>query len=253
MFGQDAEPSRLARWLSRAARNIRALPGKSSSRRLDWWIGRIPGAPPEIDHRLQELTLRYNGFYVGDASKSQIALTFDVASSTDTPALLAVLEAHNAKATFFLTGEWVERNPAVFREIVRIGHVIGNHSYSHPDLSTISLGQVATELRRTDELMMKLGGRKPTFFRPPFGYFSESVLRRVSAMGYRTAFWSISMRDWEPMDLERLVRGVIDYLHQGAVVLLHVTPEGVSALDTTIPRIRAGGYELVTLSQLVGN
>jgi len=255
MFIEDTKNNRVARWLRRTPRalgtRIRALlTGNTRNNRLDWRIGRALNAPPGIDSHLQELMLKYDGLYIGDTSKNRIALTFDAAYSDDVPALLSTLRKHDVRASFFLTGKWVESHAPVFEELVGEGHLVGNHSYSHPDFRTITLKQVANEINRTDEAIIKHGGRKPVFFRPPFGYFTEPVLGKVCAMGYCSVLWSICMQDWEPMDQEQLIHGVTDYLHNGAIVLLHVTLDGVRALDTTIPQIKVRGYELVKLSQL---
>ena len=115
----------------------------------------------------------------------------------------------------------------------------------------LPLRQLVREARKTDRLIVRCGGQPPTFFRPPFGYFSERVLRTLCAMGYRTVFWGISMRDWEPMSQEQLIRGVTDYLHNGAIALLHVTPDGVRALDSSIREIKARAYEVVPLNELI--
>jgi delta-lactam-biosynthetic de-N-acetylase len=226
----------------------------AQTQRIDWWIHRVPNAPPSIDGRLQDLLARYNGFYIGDPLRNRIALTFDVGDQNDdaVPALLDTLRRHNARGSFFLTGKWIASNAPTVDRIVKEAHLIGNHSYSHLDLTTLTPEQVANEIAMTTELIKKSGNGNPRFFRPPFGYFSEAILSIVSGMGYITAFWSISMVDWEPMEQQRLIHGVIDYLHNGAVVLLHVTSDGVNALDTTISQIRSRGYQLVRIDQLAG-
>lgn len=234
--------------------NIVPNTGATDSKHLSWWIRRIPGAAAGIDPNFQNLCKRYNGIYIGNTTKKQVALTFDVgdAGNENVPALLNMLRKHNVLANFFVTGQWVQKNPQVFKAIVADGHLIGNHSYSHPDLTTLSLDQLADQIKKTDNIIIANGGPKPVFFRPPFGYFSENVLNKIYTMGYYTTFWGISMTDWLPMTQEQLIHGVTDYAHNGAVALLHVTPDGVRALDTTIPELKSRGYQFVTLAQMIG-
>ena len=215
------------------------------------WIDPIPNAPPRIDGWLRRLARGCRCVYRGSTALKRIALTFDVGYAEEVSPLLDILRAHEVTATFFVCGRWVARNPQTFRDVISQGHLVGNHSYSHQNLVTLSLRQLVHEARKTDRLIVQWGGRPPTFFRPPFGYFSERVLRALCAMGYRTVFWGISMRDWEPMSQEQLIRGVIDYLHNGAIALLHVTPDGVRALDSSLREINARGYEVVPLDELV--
>jgi polysaccharide deacetylase family sporulation protein PdaB len=192
----------------------------------------------------------------GSTTEKVVALTFDDGSDgTNINRILQTLSSHNVKATFFLTGTGMNNHPQSIRNIVNQGHDIGNHSYSHPDFTTLSASQIRSQLQRTEDAARNLTGRstKP-FFRPPYGAYNSTVLQHVGDAGYRYSFmWTIDTIDWTGNSSSDIVNRVMSRITPGAIILMH-TGAGASgtpsALPTIITRLKSQGYRFVTLSQL---
>jgi peptidoglycan/xylan/chitin deacetylase (PgdA/CDA1 family) len=134
----------------------------------------------------------------GGDSLHTVALTYDDGPSPrNTPALLAVLADAGAQATFFLIGEHVRKYPALAQEIVRAGHVLGNHTTMHPNLSRKSAARIREELTRCQQILEDTTGVSPVLFRPPYGARRPAVLRIARSLGLRPVMWNITAHDWE--------------------------------------------------------
>jgi peptidoglycan/xylan/chitin deacetylase (PgdA/CDA1 family) len=144
---------------------------------------------------------------------NQLALTFDDGPNpVATPRLLEVLARHNARATFFLIGEHVQREPVLTREILAAGHVIGNHTQTHPWLPRHSNAFIRSEIRGGHETLQQTLGEAVTLFRPPHGARRPAVLRAARELGMQTVLWNLILGDWHPIPAEtihdRLERGI---------------------------------------------
>ncbi|WP_084140145.1 LysM peptidoglycan-binding domain-containing protein [Lacticigenium naphthae] len=194
----------------------------------------------------------------GSTSEKVVALTFDDgADGTNISGILQVLQSQNIKSTFFLTGSGAEHHPTSIKAIASQGHHLGNHSYSHPDFTTISATETISQLKRTEDIIRSLTGKelKP-FFRPPYGAYNSTVLSRVGDAGYTySVMWTIDTLDWQGNSSDAIVERVMSRITPGAIVLMH-TGQGatgtVKALPTMISRLRALGYRFVTVADLVG-
>ena len=190
----------------------------------------------------------------GDKSKKQIALTFDAgASSEPTLAILDALKAANVRSTMFLTGDWIQNNPALLRRIVADGHEIGNHTMTHPDLKTLTDAQIMEELQAPARLYKdQTGLDMAPYFRPPFGSRDSRVWAAAWRAGYRSVYWTLDSGDWtEDATPEGVRQKVIAGAQNGAIVVMHLgsvhTPK---VLPQIITALRAAGYTLVTVSQV---
>lgn len=194
----------------------------------------------------------------------KVALTFDDGPSpVFTPLVLDILKRRGVKATFFLVGKHVEKYPDVVRRIIREGHEIGSHSYSHRDLVPASRAAVLCEIERAEQAFIKVVGSKPALFRPPRGLYSESVRKLIEEKGYQMVLWSVSGMDWSGVSAERIAKRVIRRIHPGAIILLHdsgalLKSEGgsrhntVKAVELIIDYLIEMGFEFVTVSELIG-
>ncbi|HLC30401.1 MAG TPA: D-alanyl-D-alanine carboxypeptidase family protein [Dehalococcoidia bacterium] len=192
----------------------------------------------------------------GDAGKPLIALTFDCGSSADpTPAILEALWAYKVKATFFVTGAYADRYPQVVKQIAADGHEIANHTYSHPDLTTLSEAAILDELQRGDAALKALTGRssKP-WMRMPFGVRDGRVLAAVQRVGYTSIFWTLDSGDWQAGATAKSVADrVLNNAGNGYIVVQHCgAPQSAEALPTIIQGLRSRGLEMVTVSALLG-
>ena len=191
----------------------------------------------------------------GPSSGQYISLTFDVEGGTDIERVLATLNTYQVKATFFLLGSWVEQYPELARRIVVDGHEIGNHSFSHPSLTRLSKEQIIRDINKAEAIIINATRTSPRpFFRPPYGAVNTGVLQAVREAGYGySCLWSIDPRDWDGKPARAITSQVLDNLHPGAIVLLHInrtnTPE---ALPGILDGIIKKGYRVVPLSQLLG-
>ncbi|MEN6521499.1 MAG: polysaccharide deacetylase family protein [Armatimonadota bacterium] len=194
----------------------------------------------------------------GQTGGDKIALTFDAgASSRPTPALLKILASKDVRATFFLTGKWVEDNRELTRQIAAAGHEIGNHTYSHPDLRKLTDDEIREQLVKTEELVQSAAGvsTKP-LFRAPFGARDSRVLSVARDEGYRSVYWTVDSWDAfkKGITAAEIEERVLDRSQAGSIILMHCgSGPTVEALSEIIDELRAKGYELVTVSELLLN
>ncbi len=186
----------------------------------------------------------------------RVGFTFDLGSGASrVPAILDTLAKNGIEATFFFTGQWVEANPALTRRILDLGHEAGNHSFSHPDFTTISDQKITDEITRTEASLERAAGRSPQpWFRPPFGARNAGVLGLMSRLGYHSVYWTLDSSDWRPEVPAATIRDrVINQTTPGAIIVMHGdSPQTAEMLDAEIAGLRARGLEPVSLSRLLG-
>ena len=201
---------------------------------------------------------KYLYVFNGSYDRAEVALTFDDGPDPYfTPAILEKLAQYGIKATFFLLGENAEKYPEMARQIVTEGHVVANHTYSHPKSSGISLEAFKHEIGSSDELLNILAGYRPRFFRPPYGDINEEQLAWLTSQGFVTVQWSVDTDDWRGLSGEEIATKVQGGVYPGSIVLQH-NAEGVplqgtiEALDLFIPQLQAKGVKFVTLPEMFG-
>ncbi|AKG05171.1 polysaccharide deacetylase [Salimicrobium jeotgali] len=194
----------------------------------------------------------------GNTSSKTVALTFDDGSDgTNISSILNVLDRENVTATFFLTGSGAKKHPSSIRSITRAGHEIANHSYSHPDFTTISSSQMRNELSRTESAVESITGQSLSpIFRAPFGAVNSRVLNTVGNAGYtHTIHWDIDTLDWKGYSSSRIYDRIMSNVQPGSIILMH-TGAGASgttkAISRAIPALKQKGYSFTTVSQLLG-
>ncbi len=200
---------------------------------------------------------KYNAYYVGNPEEKSIYLTFDAGYDNGyTGHILDVLKKHNIKAAFFVVGNLIKDNPELIKRMAEEGHIVGNHTFTHPDMSAISDKEAfEAELGRLETAYKEaVGNDMSKFYRPPQGRYSESNLAMAKELGYTTVFWSLAYVDWYENDQptkqtadEKLTKR----LHNGAVVLLHSTSKTNSdILDELLTQWEKLGYSFKTLDEL---
>lgn len=183
-----------------------------------------------------------------------VALTFDDGPASDTDRLLQILRANDAAATFFLIGDKVTADPAAARRIVDAGMEVGNHTWSHRDMTTLSPGEVAAEFSRATVAIEDATGRRPTLARTGFGAIDDPVLAEAGRQGLTAVNWDVVAFDWLNDANIAATRAVLmEQIAPNSVVLLHDTfASTVDLVEQFIPVLRAYGYHLVTVSQMLG-
>lgn len=194
----------------------------------------------------------------GTEGQKLVALTFDDGPTTPyTEKVLDILKAKHIKATFFVTGKNVDSNPELFRRILQEGHEIGNHTYSHPRLLLSTLKTTKREIIAAESAILKAGGTKPRWFRPPYGQKNVLILSTARKLGYEVINWSVPSYDWRRPGVAKIIRNVTKHLKNGAVILLHDGRENrsqtVAALPLILNKLEQKQFQCVTLSELFAN
>ncbi|MGK5507433.1 delta-lactam-biosynthetic de-N-acetylase [Brevibacillus formosus] len=199
---------------------------------------------------------RHGAVFLGDTTKKELYLTFDNGYENGfTPKILDTLLAKKVPAIFFVTGHFVKEQPELLKRMAQEGHLIGNHSWSHPDMTTVSNQKIKDELTKVSDAVQQVTGQaNMRYLRPPRGIFSDRTLAVTKDLGYTNVFWSVAYKDWDT----KVQRGakyaydnVMAQLHPGAVILLHsVSKDNAEALGMMIDEARKQGYEFKSLDQL---
>ena len=199
---------------------------------------------------------QYDAAYVGNPEEKVLYLTFDAGYENGcTGKILDTLKAHRVPAAFFLVGDYMERNGDLVRRMVEEGHIVGNHTMNHPDMSKLSKEAAAQEISGLEGLFREITGKElPKYYRPPQGIYSEENLKMAQELGYRTVFWSLAYVDWnndKQPTAEYAFSKLLPRTHNGAVILLHSTSEtNAGILDQLLTRWKSEGYRFGTLEEL---
>jgi len=186
------------------------------------------------------------------AKQKCIALTFDDGPSRYTPRLLDILKQYNVHATFFVVGREAEARPQTIARMVKEGHVVGNHSYSHPEFWKLDAASIKSQITRTSAIIKKASGKQPILMRPPYGESNPTVRSIEAQLGMAQVLWSVDPLDWKVKDEKTVAANVLKAAKPGAIVLSHdLYPTTIRAYTEIIPKLQAEGYVFVTVPQLV--
>jgi len=222
-----------------------------------WGISFQEEGEAPVGNASQTALSQYDAVFLGDTGEKCLCLTFDAGYENGyTAQILDVLRAHQVPAAFFLVGNYLERNPELVKRMVEEGHTVGNHTWSHPDMSRITDRAAFTEeLEQVENLYRQITGQElEKYYRPPQGIYSEENLAMAKELGYKTVFWSLAYVDWnndaQPTPEEAFSK-LIPRTHDGAVVLLHSTSQTNAAiLDELLTKWEDMGYTFLPVSAL---
>jgi polysaccharide deacetylase family sporulation protein PdaB len=184
----------------------------------------------------------------------KIALTIDAAWSTDkTEFILNLLRENEIKATFFLCGVWVKAYPDYVKQIAEEGHVIGNHSLTHPHMSQLGKAEIQKELREMDDIIESLTGKRCTLFRAPYGEYNNTVIEAVREIGYEPIQWNRDTVDWqESRSASDILNAVLPRLESGDIILCHNNGFQIEQyLPVLIQTAKEKGFTFVTIPELL--
>ncbi len=214
------------------------------------------GKPPVANATREELA-QYGAWYAQDTQEKIIYLTFDCGyENGNTPAILSALKKHNAPATFFVVGNFVEDNPELVKQMISEGHTVGNHTMHHPDMSKIAqISAFEKEIGDLEHIFEEVTGQEISrYYRPPQGKYSEANLKMAQQLGYQTFFWSLAYVDWyedQQPTKEEAFEKLLGRIHPGAIVLLHNTSATNGAiLDELLTKWEEMGYKFGCLKDL---
>lgn len=181
-------------------------------------------------------------------TSKKIALTFDDGPHPKyTIKLLDGLKERNVKVTFFIIGENAKNNPDVIKRIYEDGHTIGNHTFSHVQLTCISEDKAIKEIKETNNLIKELTGTEPKYIRPPYGLYSDALKRETNL---KPVLWNVDPRDWSVLNTQSVVKHVVKRAKDGDVILLHdIFDTSVDAALQIIDELKKQGFEFVTVDE----
>ena len=187
--------------------------------------------------------------------EKKISISFDAAwGAEDFPKIIEILDKHQVKATFFMTGEWVEKYPDCVKTMVEKGHDLGNHSATHPDMTKLSKEQQKNQIMQVHNAVKKLTGYEMELFRPPYGAYSNDVIRSCYEVGYFPIQWDVDSLDWKDLSAADIIKKVCKHksLGPGSIILCHNGAKHTAeALDEMLTNLKEQGYEFVPISELI--
>ena len=209
--------------------------------------GRL-GRASYVDAKEREIPI-----YSVDTEEKRASIGFNCAwGDEDVPLILETLEQYNVRATFFVVGEWAEEHPESMRAIAAAGHELGNHSYSHPDMTRLSREEIAAQITSCNEAVRTITGETPTLFRAPSGAYNNAVVETARALGSHAVQWDVDSRDWQNPTPDEIVQRVVKNVRPGSILLFHVGKENT---DAALPALLAGlqeqGYTLCAVGELI--
>ena len=258
----------LGMWLGRGKKEDDNLPVSSKNtvpdtldnKGMGWGLKKVKNSEPEIPSSQRDTLEKYGAFYMDRTPGTKnIYLTFDEGyENGHTGKILDILAEKQVPAAFFITGPYAKGEQALVRRMIDEGHIVGNHTVNHPNLPRLGSAQaMADELTAMNELVEEIYSYKMTYMRPPEGEYSERLLAVGENLGMRTAFWSFAYKDWDINDqkgADYAFSQVCDYLHGGAVILLHaVSSDNADALGNIIDHARSLGFNFSSLDDIPYN
>ena len=223
----------------------------------NWGLSfRQEGMPPAGPASIDQLR-RYDAAYLGNTEEKVLYLTFDAGYENGcTAKILDVLKQHKVPAAFFLVGNYIEKNADLVRRMVNEGHIVGNHTMHHYDMSKLSEESAfLKELTDLEAVFQEATGKAlPKYYRPPRGTYSQENLEMAKQQGYKTVFWSLAYVDWNndaQPTAEYAFSKLLPRTHNGAVVLLHSTSQtNADILDELLTKWEQMGYRFASMEEL---
>jgi len=185
--------------------------------------------------------------------EKKVALTINCAwSSEDIDLILKTLDENQVKVTFFMVGDWIEKNKDAAKKIYEAGHEIGNHSYSHPHVNNMTYDQNLAEIKKCSELIKSITGEKCKLYRGPYGEYNNTVIKAAQDYGCKVIQWNIDSLDWKGLTEEQIWERIEPKLENGSIILMHNGTENTAlALNNIIKKIKEKGYEVGTVSSII--
>ena len=191
--------------------------------------------------------------YCVETEEKKIAVTFDAAwSAEDTDEIIEILKKHNAKATFFAVGDWVEKNPEAVKKLYNAGHEIGNHSDTHPSFSQINREEIKSEILNCNKKIERITGVEPKLVRAPSGDYDNKSIEVTESLNMKMIQWDVDSLDWKKLSVDEMYGRVVSKTQKGSILLFHNGVENTpEALDKILEKLEKDGYKFVTVSELI--
>ena len=222
----------------------------------DWGLGFGESGTQPRGNVSSEKLAEYNAYYVGSPQEKTIYLTFDAGYDNGVlEEIIQVLDEKNIKASFFITGDFINRFSDLVIKLEKSGHLLCNHSYSHKSINKMTKDEIKEDIEKLEKTYYDLTKKEiAKYFRPPKGDFDKESLMNVSNLGYKSIFWSMAHFDWDTnkqLSVEKTEKIVLDNLHNGAIILMHsVSISNARSLPNIIDKAIEQGYRFDLLTSL---
>ncbi len=193
--------------------------------------------------------------YSVETEDKVVAITFDAAwGDEDLEEIISILDKHNCKATFFVTGDWATRYPEAIEKIYKQGHDLGNHGANHKHMTSLSQDEMIAEIEDCHNIIKAMTGIDMTLFRPPYGDYNENVILTAKLCKYYSVQWDVDSLDWKDYGVESIINTVCGHknLRNGSIILLHNgSTYTAQALDELLTQLENQGYSFLPVSELI--
>lgn len=190
--------------------------------------------------------------YKVDTEEKKITIMCNVYEGSEyVSEYIALFKKYNVKATFFVGGTWVQKNPETVKALVSNGFELGNHGYAHKLPTRISKNEVREEIEKTDALIRSQVNVSMNLYAPPSGDYNKDTLSVAAGLGYTTIMWSIDTIDWRDKDVEKVSGRILNNIKPGSFILIHPTAHTLAALESVLPKLAEMGYSCVTVSDML--
>lgn len=191
--------------------------------------------------------------YSVETTETKVAITINCAwSADDIDMILETLSKQEIKVTFFMVGDWVEKNEEAVKKIYEAGHEIGNHSYNHPHVNNLSLEKNKEQIQKCSDLVKSITGEGTKLYRGPYGEYNNTVIEAAEGLNHTTIQWSIDSLDYKGLTGEQMWERIESKLENGSIILMHNGTENTAlSLNDIINKIKEKGLSIVPVSELI--
>ena len=191
--------------------------------------------------------------YSVQTEEKKVALTINCAwNAEDVDKILETLEKYQIKVTFFMVGDWIEKNEEAAKKIYQAGHELANHSYNHPHVNNLSYDENVEQINKCSDLIKKITGKPSTLYRGPYGEYNNTVIQAAKDNNHYTIQWSIDSLDYKALTGEQMWERIEPNLENGSIILMHNGTENTAnSLDMIITKIQNKGYKIVPVTELI--
>ena len=191
--------------------------------------------------------------YSVDTNEPKVAITINCAwTAEDIDMILETLKNQEVKITFFMVGDWVEKNEDAVKKIYEAGHEIGNHSYNHPHVNNLSLDKNKEQIQKCSDIVKNITGEGTRLYRGPYGEYNDTVIQSAQELQHQTIQWSIDTLDYKGLTGDQMWERIEPKLENGSIILMHNGTENTAlSLNDIITKIKEKGYTIVPVSELI--